>query len=136
MTHATHGNTHSLLLEYTAVMLSIEELYNTLKGHTPSLTEAITFEQAAAFVSLATKLKDFILLGQIPSHDPTIALSHLPENVKLFLGAATEIPDEYVSGCREAFVNKMWSSNGGFPFIRQSEKLLHQYGLEHCLCKS
>ncbi|KAF7372129.1 hypothetical protein MVEN_00071800 [Mycena venus] len=94
-------------------MTSMEEVHNFL-SHIPGLAESVTMDKTMSFVRLASQLKDEIILAQTTDYDPAAALIEISEHVRSFLCCATNMPEEFVSGCWNAFSDTIWSyDNGG-----------------------
>ncbi|KAJ6592961.1 hypothetical protein B0H19DRAFT_1279753 [Mycena capillaripes] len=100
----------------------MDEIHSFL-SQIPGLAESIGLDKAISFVRLAAQLKDEIVLAQPANYDPNTAPSETPKHVQSFLGCATDMPDNFVSGCWTAFCNTIWtynksgSSNGRDPEI-------------------
>ncbi|KAJ6541539.1 hypothetical protein B0H19DRAFT_1077378 [Mycena capillaripes] len=77
---------------------SMEEVY-TFLSRIPGLAQSVRMNKAMPFVRLAAQLKrDEIILAQPADYDPQTASSEIPEHVQSFLGCATDMPDDFVSG--------------------------------------
>ncbi|KAF8207815.1 hypothetical protein K438DRAFT_1505720, partial [Mycena galopus ATCC 62051] len=70
---------------------------------------SVEMDKAMLFVCLALCLKDEILLAQNSTHNSSQAPTNIPEHVRSFLGGATDMPDEFVLGCWEAFSKTIWT---------------------------
>jgi hypothetical protein len=114
---------------------TFDTIYELLKQF-PGLSGEIGMEKGMAFVRLATRLKDEILLQQRPRHNPEEPLDRLPDNVAEFLGNAVKIPDEYIEGCWNVFQKLVWHRDANGDSVGADAKLFRQYGLQNLLCKS
>ncbi|KAJ7602958.1 hypothetical protein DFH06DRAFT_1257773 [Mycena polygramma] len=99
----------------------------------PGLKESIGMDKATAFVRLASRLKDEIVLAQPSTYDPSTAPSELPEHVRSFLGEATDMPDEFVSGCWSAFSQTIWTHEEDGSSSGKDAKMFREFGLDHLL---
>ncbi|KAJ7921546.1 hypothetical protein B0H13DRAFT_2415239, partial [Mycena leptocephala] len=113
-------------------MASMDEVHDFLRK-IPGLAESISMEKAMAFVRLAARLKDEIILAQKSTYDPSNAPSDLPENVKSFLGCATDMPDEFVSGCWAAFSETIWDYNEDGTSAGKDAEMFREFGFDHLL---
>lgn len=100
----------------------------------PGLKEAIGMDKAMAFVRLASRLKDEIILAQEATHNPSQTPAELPEHVRSFLGAATDMPDEFVSGCWATFSQTIWAYDADGASAGNDAKMFREFGLDHLLC--
>lgn len=87
--------------------VSIDEVYDRLAPH-KELRQHVTFEKALQFIRLASGLKNDILFGQKPSHNPVEVPDLLPTNVHAFICQALQYPDSYISALWEAFKDTIW----------------------------
>ncbi|KAK7014291.1 hypothetical protein R3P38DRAFT_3401050 [Favolaschia claudopus] len=83
-------------------MTTMQEIH-TFLSRIPGLSEAVTMDKAMSF------LKDEIIVAQEADYDPANPPPKIPEYVRSFLGCATEMPDEFVSGCWTAFQDTIWT---------------------------
>ncbi|KAJ7884428.1 hypothetical protein B0H13DRAFT_2537394, partial [Mycena leptocephala] len=116
-------------------MASMEEVHDFL-SKVPGLAESVSMEKAMMFVRLAARLKDEIILAQHSTYDPTSAPQEIPENVRSFLGCATDMPDEFVSGCWTAFSNTIWDYNEDETSAGRDAQKFREFGFDHLLCMS
>lgn len=88
----------------------------------PDLFQALTLSQIFNFISLASRLKDDILLTQpakVPAtHPPTV----LPPTITTFLGKACNLPQAHVEQCWDILKDTIWdpatvsqNSDSAFP---------------------
>ncbi|KAJ7662582.1 hypothetical protein DFH06DRAFT_987125 [Mycena polygramma] len=113
-------------------MTSMEGIYGFLSS-IPGLVESVSMEKAMSFVRLAAQLKDEIALAQDPDYDPTTAPQQIPEHVRSFLGGATDMPDEFVSGCWTAFSETIWTYNDNGGSAGRDAQMFRDFGLDHLL---
>ncbi|KAJ7870361.1 hypothetical protein B0H13DRAFT_1046414, partial [Mycena leptocephala] len=113
-------------------MSSMDEVFLFL-SRVPGLKEAIGMDKAMSFVRLASRLKDEIILAQEATHNPSQAPSELPEHVKSFLGTATDMPDEFVSGCWTAFSQTIWTYDADGASSGNDARMFREFGLDHLL---
>jgi hypothetical protein len=111
----------------------MEEVHSFL-SQIPGLAESVTMEKAMSFVRLASQLKDEIILAQAAAYDLATAPTEIPEHVRSFLGCATDIPEEFVSGCWGAFSDTIWSYDDNGGSTRQDAQKFRDFGLDHLLC--
>ncbi|KAF7378197.1 hypothetical protein MSAN_00244300 [Mycena sanguinolenta] len=113
-------------------MASMDDVHAFL-SKVPGLVESITMEKAMAFVRLASRLKDEIILAQKSTYDPSSAPSDIPEHVRSFLGCATGMSDEFVAGCWEAFSETIWHYNEDETSAGRDAQMFREYGFDHLL---
>jgi hypothetical protein len=113
-------------------MSTLDEVFKFL-SQVPGLKEAVGMDKAMAFVRLAARLKDEIVLAQPSDYDPSTAPSELPEHVRSFLGGATELPDQFVSGCWSAFSETIWTYNEDGSSSGKDAQMFREFGLDHLL---
>ncbi|KAF7372143.1 hypothetical protein MVEN_00073200 [Mycena venus] len=113
-------------------MASMEEVYQFL-SRVPGLKEAVGMDKAMAFVRFASRLKDEIILAQKSTYDPSQAPSELPEHVRSFLGGATDMPEDFVSGCWTAFSQTIWTYEKDGSSAGKDAKMFREFGLDHLL---
>ncbi|KAJ6562697.1 hypothetical protein DFH09DRAFT_1478636 [Mycena vulgaris] len=113
-------------------MSSMDEVLQFL-SKVPGLKEAIGMDKAMAFVRLAALLKDEIILAQTSSYDPSTAPNELPEHVRTFLGGATDMPDQFVSGCWAAFNQTIWAYEADGSSSGKDAQMFRDFGLDHLL---
>ncbi|KAJ6564878.1 hypothetical protein DFH09DRAFT_1475350 [Mycena vulgaris] len=113
-------------------MSSMDEVLQFL-SKVPGLKEAIGMDKAMAFVRLAALLKDEIILAQKSSYDPSTAPNELPEHVRTFLGGATDMPDQFVTGCWAAFNQTIWAYEAVGSSSGKDAQMFRDFGLDHLL---
>ncbi|KAF8171058.1 hypothetical protein K438DRAFT_1773462 [Mycena galopus ATCC 62051] len=113
-------------------MATLDEIYKLL-ADVPGLKEAISMDKAMKFVRLGAQLKDEIIVRQSSSYDPFKAPSELPEHVHAFLGTATDMPEEFVSGCWTAFSETIWTYNNDGSSSGNDAQMFREFGLNHLL---
>ncbi|KAJ6592902.1 hypothetical protein B0H19DRAFT_916896 [Mycena capillaripes] len=62
---------------------------------------------------MASRLKDKITSVQPPSHDASEPPSDIPDGIRSFLGAAVDLPLDYVDGYWKAFSDLVWTYEDG-----------------------
>jgi hypothetical protein len=87
-----------------------------------------------SFVRLASQLEDEIILAQAADYDPAAAPTEIPENVRSFLGCATDMPEDFVSGCWSAFSDTIWSYDNDGRSTGRDAQMFRDFGLDHLLC--
>ncbi|KAJ7871333.1 hypothetical protein B0H13DRAFT_2012715 [Mycena leptocephala] len=113
-------------------MSTLDEVFKFL-SQVPGLKEAVGMDKAMAFVRLAARLKDEIVLSQPSTYDPSKAPSEIPEHVRSFLGGATDMPDEFVSGCWSAFSETIWTYDNDGTSSGKDAQMFREFGLDHLL---
>ncbi|KAK7049060.1 hypothetical protein R3P38DRAFT_2505145 [Favolaschia claudopus] len=113
-------------------MSSMDEVYQFL-SRVPGLKEGIGMDKAMAFIRLASRLKDEIILAQNSTYDPAQPPSEIPEHVQSFLGGATDMPDEFVAGCWTAFSETIWTYEADGSSSGKDAKMFREFGLDHLL---
>ncbi|KAJ7353282.1 hypothetical protein DFH08DRAFT_987489 [Mycena albidolilacea] len=113
-------------------MTSMEEVHSFL-SQIPGLAESVTMDKAMSFVRLASQLKDEIILAQAADYDLAAAPTEIPENVRSFLGCATDMPEDFVSGCWSAFSDTIWSYDNDGRSTGRDAQMFRDFGLDHLL---
>ncbi|KAF7331311.1 hypothetical protein MKEN_00008300 [Mycena kentingensis (nom. inval.)] len=109
-------------------MDTFTEIYKRLSV-VPGLCDTIGMEKSIAFIRMAAKLKEAIIIAQPPNHNPDAPPDTLPDNIASFLSSASGICPQFVHGCWEAFGSLIWVYEGDEHIV----KALKQTGLDGSL---
>ncbi|KAF7308041.1 hypothetical protein MKEN_01166400 [Mycena kentingensis (nom. inval.)] len=109
-------------------MDTFTEIYKRLSV-VPGLCDTIGMEKSIAFIRMAAKLKEAIIIAQPPNHNPDAPPDTLPDNIASFLSSASGICPQFVHGCWEAFGSLIWVYEGDERIV----KALKQTGLDGSL---
>ncbi|KAJ7715127.1 hypothetical protein B0H16DRAFT_1435194 [Mycena metata] len=113
-------------------MDNFNEIHATLST-VPGLCDSLGMEKAMAFVRLAGRLKDAITTAQPPSHNAAEPPDELPDGIRTFLGAAVDLPMEYIDGCWKAFANLIWTYDENGKTKGSDADAFKKYGLDKVL---
>ncbi|KAJ7051020.1 hypothetical protein C8F01DRAFT_1343341 [Mycena amicta] len=108
-------------------MDTFNDIYKHLNA-VPGLCDSVGMEKSIAFICLAARLKDTIIVVQPPTYDATTPPLELPDNISSFLSSASNISPTFVHGCWTAFSSLIWTYED-----ERIAKTLKQDGLENSL---
>jgi hypothetical protein len=97
-----------------------------------TLLNCLTLGSLVTFVTLASKLKDDILLTQPASHLATQPPDVLPPSIIHFLGGCCDLTPLHVGHCWDALKSVIW--HGTELICNRSEALFTEYGHRRGLC--
>jgi hypothetical protein len=107
-------------------MITLQSAADSLAG-IPGLTLEVTL----MFASLATGLKDDIILMQPATYDTSVPPLFLPPSVVAFLSAACVLSLESVKMCWGALKSSIWAGN--FAMCEKMKGLFETHGHPHGL---
>jgi hypothetical protein len=87
--------------------INVEVLLQQLQSD-PGLFDSLTLGQVIRFVTLASQVKNDIILAQPANLPAAEAPAILPPSVTNFLGSSTELPPAYVERCWDILKDTIW----------------------------
>jgi hypothetical protein len=136
-----HGRDHHVTARFSCLtrrvsspnnMDTFNEIYASLSA-VPGLCDSIGMEKGMQFIRLAARLKDKIITAQPPSHDAAEPPADIPDDIRTFLGAAVDLPMDYVDGCWKAFSDLVWSYDEDGKTKGADAEAFRKHGLDNLL---
>lgn len=98
-------------------------------AHALRAIESLTLETLICFVTLASAIKNDIILTQEATYDPLLPPLHLPDSILTFLCSACSLSLDSVRTCWSELANSIWSDE--FTLKGSHMKLFEDYGYQH-----
>ncbi|KAJ7593695.1 hypothetical protein C8J56DRAFT_924950 [Mycena floridula] len=83
----------------------------SILSQSPTLLQQLTIDDVLTFIRLTAGLKNDILFGQKPSHNPETIPQELPQNVLSFLSSTMNLSSEHIHYLWDAFRVTIWTEN-------------------------
>jgi hypothetical protein len=108
--------------------VTLGELLQQLKA-SPLSFDGLTWEQVIQFVTLASKVKNDIILTQPASMPESEPPAVLPPSVAAFLGDSCKLAPAHVENCWKIMKGVIWTTPPSIPVEPIFAEHGHQYGL-------
>ncbi|KAJ7578321.1 hypothetical protein C8J56DRAFT_1112406 [Mycena floridula] len=83
----------------------------SILSQSPTLLQQLTIDDVLTFIRLTAGLKNDILFGQKPSHNPETIPQELPQNVLSFLSSTMNLSSEHIHYLWDTFRVTIWTEN-------------------------